>query len=595
MNSISLFNVALKGDTNPFLQKEVAIAAAKCGYVVAPEACTKETLEYFKDLKADFNSTFYKTIEDVTSKSRLELFIDQIMHYASTYGTGFSEGNGYVPNDGEHPEFTFTDYKYIGAISEYELAERCHELGTSGIALSSEVVEFCADAMIAWWKNNYSTEEWQDLIESLTNRELQATLYFKLRIAPVEKFALLRYIATMQLGNAMIIQNKEQIQEIKNAYAKFDFTSLTEKQVINLSSIFLRYKNWLLAFKDKKNAPVLNKMRRLAKKTHTPLKPGFWENILKDMPSLDIVADKLNEISNFKKICLYMACKERLLHAPHRSFLIRNQKFFYKENDVLPDQQYYNDLMLLILTSFPHTKVRLPKNIRLACPSSEKSFLGNMPLGTQYKFQDNGFLGIYWRNEWGTRDFDLHYFDTRGQHIGWNSAFYNGGSYYPGGSTVIYSGDMTNADPEATEIMFFRDKCPEGFISCARFSGNQGSRFDVIMGQEPFHKETLNRYSRGGGYMVDPNNIVARFECISDKKETTCGYVKDNTFTLMSFKTGNKQVPNNPELVKILATKAQSFLYLDEIFEVVPDDYEGEDFVDLSGELAKDDVIKLFA
>ena len=163
-----------------------------------------------------------------------------------------------MPNDGEHPEFTFTDYKYIGAISEYELAERCRELGTSGIALSSEVVEFCADAMIAWWKNNYSTEEWQDLIESLTNRELQATLYFKLRIAPVEKFALLRYIATMQLGNAMIIQNTEQIQEIKNAYAKFDFTSLTEKQVINLSSIFLRYKNWLLAFKDKKNAPVPN-------------------------------------------------------------------------------------------------------------------------------------------------------------------------------------------------------------------------------------------------------------------------------------------------------------------------------------------------
>ena len=589
VNSISLFNVALKGDTNPFLQKEVAIVAAKCGYIVAPEACTRETLEYFKDLKADFNSTFYKTIEDVTSKSRLELFIDQIMHYASTYGTGFSEGNGYVPNDGEHPEFSFTEYKYIGAVSENELAVRCLELGKAGIALSSEVVEFCANAMINWWGGgNYCEEEWQKLIESLTNRELQSTLYSKLDIAPLEKFALLRYIATKQLGSAMIIQNKDQIQAIKSNPSKFNFTTLTEQQVINLSSIFLRYKNWLLAFKDEKNAPVLNKMRRLAKKTHTPLKPGFWENILKDMPSLEIVKGKLGEISNFKKIQLYMACQERLLCAPHRSFLIRNQKFYWKENTMLPDQKYYEALMMILMESLPHPKVRLPKNIRLACPSSEKSFLGNMPLGTQYKFQDNGFLGIYWRNEWGTRDFDLHFYDKNGHHIGWNAG------YYDRKQSVVFSGDMTNASPEATEIMFFRYDCPEGFLSCCRYSGNQGSRFDVIMGQGTYDRNTSNRYSRGGGYMVDPNNVATRFECTSEKRETTCGYVKDNTFTLMSFKTGNRAVPGNPDLVHIMAAKAQSFLYLDEIFEVVSDDYEGEDFVDLSGELAKDDIIKLF-
>lgn len=588
-NSISLFNVALKGETNPFLQKEVTIAAAKCGYIVAPEACTRETLEYFKSLKADFNSTFYKTIEDVTSKSRLELFIDQILHYSSTYGTNFSEGNGYVSNDGEHPEFSFTDYKYIGAIDEYQLAERCKELGQSGIALSSEVVEFCATTIIEYFKDTLSTDGWHILISALSNRELQSTLYSKLDIAPLEKFALLRYIATKQLGSAMIIQNKDQIQAIKSNPDKFDFTTLSELQVFNLSSIFLRYKNWLLAFKDKKNAPVLNKMRRLAKRTHTPLKPGFWENILKDMPSLEIVKSKLSEISNFKKICLYMACKERLLCAPHRSFLIRNQKFFYKENTVFPNQDYYNDLMHLLFMSLPHPKVRLPKNIRLACPSSEKSFLGNMPLGTQYHFQDNGFLGIYWRNEWGTRDFDMHFYDSNGQHIGWNASFYNSAQ------SVVFTGDMTNADPEATEIMFFRNACPEGFVCVNRFSGIQGSRFDVIMGQELLSEKTHHKYSRSGGYMVDPNNIVARFECISDKKETTCGYVKDNTFTLMSFKTGNKRVPGNPELVKILATKAQSFLYLDAICEVVPDDYEGEDFVDLSGDLAKDDIIKLFA
>lgn len=589
MNSISLFGVAAKGYTNSSLIKEVTIAATKCGYIVAPEACTKETLEYFKSLKADFNSTFYKTIEDVTSKSRLELFLDQVLHYASTYGTDFSEGNDYVPNDNTHPEFNFNDYKYIEAITKEELADRCVKLGSSGINLSTEVVEFCANIIID--RCVPDDFNWHELIESLTNRELQSTLYAKLNIAPVEKFALLRYIATKQLGTAMIIQSDEQIHSIKDSFDKFDFTTLTEQQIINLSSIFLRYKNWLLAFKNAKNAPILNRMRRLAKKTHTPLKPGFWENILKDMPALNIVEKKLGEINNFKKIQLYMACKERLMQSEHRSFLIRNQKFFYKKNELIPNKEYYSSLMSLIKQSLPNIKVKLPKNFRLAAPSSEKSFIGNLPLGTRYKFKDNAFMGIYWKNEWGARDFDLHYYDANGHHIGWCA------DYYSDNQSVIFTGDMTNADPEATEIMFFRQDCPEGFLSVARFNGDKGSRFDIILGSEPYNTTSSIKRSCFNhiAYMVDPNNIHLRVECTSDTREQTCGYVKDNEFILMSFKTGNKQVPSDRNLISILAAKTETFLYLDEIFDKIPDNYDNDDFVDLSGDLTKDDIIKLLS
>ena len=54
-------------------------------------------------------------------------------------------------------------------------------------------------------------------------------------------------------------------------------------------------------------------------------------------------------------------------------------------------------------------------------------------------------------------------------------------------------------------------------------------------------------------------------------------------------------MPSSPELVKLMKQKSQTFTYLDEFVTVVPEDYEGDDFVDLSGELAKDAIIKLLS
>lgn len=581
VHSITLFGVALAGKTTPLLQKQCTELAAKIGYAVHPDACTEETLQWLQSQQANFNSTFYQKWQDVASKSRTELLIDQLLHYASTYGTGHTqEGNGYVPNQGAQDVPDLAIYKVISPISETELAYRCIQLGSSGINLSTEVVAFCANIIHAV----IAAEDARTVIETLTSRELKAALYDRFNLSPLEKFDLLRYICSKQLGQPMIIQNKEQIYAIKNNTTKFDFTTLTEEQVKNLSSIFLRYKNWLLAFKNEKNAPVLNKMRRLAKKTHTPLKPGFWETLLDKKPSIETVQSRLKEISAFKKVQLYMACKERLLQFPYRAFLVRNQKLYWKQNNLTSDVQYFKDLMYHIGMSIcPGKKVRLPKNFRLACPSSEKSFIGNLPLGTAYKFADeDAFMGIYWRGEWGTQDFDLHFFDTRGQHIGWNSQFKNEEQ------SVMFSGDMTSANPEATELMYMANGCPEGFLSVDRYNGAQGSRFDIILGSEEITDMKLN-------YMVDPNNIHLRVECTSDTREQTCAYVKDNQFVLMSFKTGNQQVPDNPALINILAQKSECFLYLDEVCEVVPDDYEGDDFVDLSGDLAKDDIINLLS
>ena len=71
--------------------------AMPLGFIVKAEACTRTVYSWLNEQNIDRNSTFYRNWDDVTSKTRFELFIDQVMHYMTTYGTGFAMGNGYVP------------------------------------------------------------------------------------------------------------------------------------------------------------------------------------------------------------------------------------------------------------------------------------------------------------------------------------------------------------------------------------------------------------------------------------------------------------------------------------------------------------------
>lgn len=581
VNSISLFNVAVTTDLHPKPFSSINSRSMPLGYIVEPEACTIETLEYFMNQRADFNSTFYKEWDDVTSKTRYELLIDQIRHYASTYGTDF-EGKAWVPNDGERPLFNYSEYKVIKAVTLPELLIRCEELANSGIALSTEVVNFIVDTFCQCHPEDCREED----ILAFPNKELRAQLFSAYDIIPVEPFDILRYIAVKATGSGMVIQNKETFAKCKG---KFDFSKLDEKRLIALSSIFLRYKNFILAFKDKgretENNHAINRLCRLAKTHHKPLTPGFWETVLSVQPSMKECEKHFDSLTPWKAVRLIQACDERMQMPEQYGYLIRNQKLYVKKAGEIKGPWFILSLeahlRAYLTQKLDGKKIRLPKDFRLAVPSSEKSFIGNLPLGTQFRLPtDDGFLGIYWRNEWGTHDFDLHYYDTNAHHIGWNSDFANQDN------TITYSGDMTNADPEACEIMKFGKACPEGFVVCNRFNGIEGSRFDLIFGsidQVPLKA------------MIDPSKIAYRAELVSESKENTLGYVCDNTFTLMSFRSGDSRVPRSSELVKIMKQKSQSFVYLDELIFPVPDDYEGEDLIDLSGDLSKDDIIKLFA
>ena len=194
--------------------------------------------------------------------------------------------------------------------------------------------------------------------------------------------------------------------------------------------------------------------------------------------------------------------------------------------------------------------VRLPENYSIALPTSEKSFVGNFPYGSSFEMTQNNVLGVYWRNEWKTRDYDLSYSDLGGNRIGWNSSWYNGSNRDSDSSSVVYSGDITDANPEAVELMYIRNDAPDGIF--------------------------------------DPNNI--KFDTMIDfigQGQKTIGLMLDNRFYLIDMQTGKNRVSTGkyaPIIVEAMKKKAKSFIDLKEIllragFTLWEPAKEGEDEV----------------
>ena len=123
--------------------------SAKLGWIIHPDCCNKSVDKWLDSLTANYNATFYKEWTDVISKSRFELYLDQIRHYASTYGKWMNgeevEGNGYIPNDGSvNPRFE--DLKVLEPISIKDLESKCWEVLKSGIALKEQTMKVMCDS-----------------------------------------------------------------------------------------------------------------------------------------------------------------------------------------------------------------------------------------------------------------------------------------------------------------------------------------------------------------------------------------------------------------------------------------------------------------
>ena len=238
--------------------------AIKVGYIIHPKAANEDVDKFINSISFNINSTFYKTWEDVTSKTREELFIDQCTHYASVYYLG----ECWKPYDGvEYIPVDYKDYKVITPSSIKDVCERCESILKTGIALKNTTQKVICDYIC---DNNPNIN-----VDELTNKEAISIICSKLKITPKKSFNLLRYIIYETIGEAQLIKSHEVISSIINKSKTsecFDWLSLTDDQLKELSKIFYRFKPLFLAYKTKNkincvNNRVINKIRRYAKNT----------------------------------------------------------------------------------------------------------------------------------------------------------------------------------------------------------------------------------------------------------------------------------------------------------------------------------------
>lgn len=566
---LDLFKKALVNQPNDrkISFKEMNKETMLSGYLVPEQLCLSSVYDWIETQSIDTSTTFYKSWNDVLTKNRFELLVDQLLHYISTYGTGFT-GAPYLQNQGiEVP--SFTDFKVIEEITIDELTQKVCDMLYSGIALKDTTVMHLVE-LVEELKLSIN-------IDKVRNREAKNILISKLGIYPSNPEDMVRYLVFNITGESLVIKNKKLIAMIKSQMK--DISKMLDKYGLEkLAEVFFRYKPLFLAMKSNKNTShMINKIRRLADRYHKPYKFGYFENIL----SLDKIPDnleyKLTELNNFKKLTLLQTILIRMKNIGIRAFIIRNGKLFIKDGNVSNKSEYYTKLYSKIYKSLTLSlaskacSIKLPENINLKVPTSEKSFIGEYPIGSYVKLgNEDVIVGIYWHENDGARDIDLSGETLNGQRIGWNSSYSNNDK------SIVYSGDVTSAPEGATELLYGCNGFESAIIKCNLYGRNEW-RYDNKSNNKSDCKFKFfvakDKIKPSRNFMVDPNKIVYQTELSFDESnEKAIGLIFDNKFIFANLSVGNKRVSSNDKRGKDTITYFKESLncYLD-LYEVLED------------------------
>jgi hypothetical protein len=77
--------------------------------------------------------------------------------------------------------------------------------------------------------------------------------------------------------------------------------------------------------------------------------------------------------------------------------------------------------------------------------------------------------------------------DSKGNKIGWNSNFFDAEKSF------LYSGDMTIANPEATELLYRKNESDiEGIVKVNPYFSKPNAKYKLFFAQEPIKKLQIN-------------------------------------------------------------------------------------------------------
>jgi len=409
---------------------------------------------------SQMNKTFHKSWQKVRDASIEQLVVEQLIHYFTTYGferLGFyNEDSVYIPNEQLHLEakggITFLVLK---GITSDEIIEKINTILTSGIALSDSDL----DDLITVIKD----EDLEVEPAECANREMRVRLYDLLKINPVDPVEFLRLQVYRVTQSTLLIKNRETVQKISES-VKTDVFRDYKPGLAGLATIFYRFKPLFLAFKNKKSASTINRIRKLAVKNHRPVPEDYLANVTKHLRNGTLDTKQLHkalEKTNvFRKVKLIQALNfYEGEEARGVVYSVRNGKAFVSTTKPAGDA---TEAMVVILDSLSWDLARLEgkkvyMDANLAVPTSGKMFVGDVPVGSSFEGNGSLVLGVSWSDVKGYRiDLDLSIVSIGGK-IGWDGGYRN--------DNFLFSGDITSAPHGATEAHLVRQGAGDGIYS----------------------------------------------------------------------------------------------------------------------------------
>ena len=553
--------------------------------IVYPEirgASMESTRRFFEDnipnlLK--FSNTFHKSWEHITKTDQADLWKDTVLHYFTTYGLesiGLQEPNLiYLPDEvSDIPELRH--FRAISTVTSEELIETIPKILDSGVALQQSTIE-----------DYFTILNGLMFIYDLRkckNKEVKTIFQAKSLFLPKNGEEVVRVINYLITGKTLLIKDKATISMFEYAggilsdsdllYVK---TLLTERAK-ECASVFYRYKVLFLALRHAGLQKEINKIRRLAKKLWRPKTDVSYlsTQLLADSSKLD----ELGRLSVFDLAKIYnklaffsYVCGEKK-ETFHELVVVRNGKIFVDPvADFLDRSEYENAekarvyiLNLLRNRLNPKGKKRivLPEMLELAFPTSEKTFIGDIPLYSCAICPESSVVGIAWEKD----DLDLSaILDNTGK-IGWNA------SYKTQENDVLYSGDMTRGGAEA---LYFAS--PHSALIMMNVYYGKIPEVDLFISNEK--RFSIKIEAEGGSgksnYIYDPNNIVYSAKLKLDGSSQVLG-LYDKTqggtrFTFVNLNLGYGPVSQGGELTNIalstLRDRGTSCLKLADIFPTI--------------------------
>jgi hypothetical protein len=548
--SLKLFGVVLENRAPQPIRKTDFIFIREFGIVIAPNASAKAVdIRVWADKSEltgnQLNASFHKSWQKVLTASGFELAMEQLLHYLSTYGLeslGLSHPDLiYIPNEVLNT-LEPLPLRVIRGVSRDELISRTFKLLSSGAALKQETISLAFDLL----------DELDYVFtgsEDIHNREAKVYAIERTGILPTNPMDLFRWFVYKATGETLLIKNDALIEKIKNS--GYTLPDLSDFQQTTLAAHFNRLKPLWLAFKhsDANNPAIVNSISKLSKKVHKPLAVNLLNNVSKVNTAAEFSAT-FPSATIFQLVRAFNHLMVRLSSDNDAQlYLVRNGKGFAKEKPTKRSVIFYETLATLLLQEirarFTYEKIYVPQNVDYAIPTSEKQFVGMIPINTEIRIpkgESFGLVGIYWEDGQERTDLDLRA-DSTSDSVGWNSMYRNTNEDFEG---IAHSGDVTAAPQGASEWLYHNKITDTYSVKINSYSADENHPFKLIVGYGDNVKKD---------YVIDPNRVIFKADLSMVQEEITLGILapteNGSSFYLSGAATGNRSVGRDNRISQI--------------------------------------------